>query len=307
MANPQTPAGTSAQAPPPVLNLPWGRVKANGDVYLNITAFEFLQTLWASVQGGGGLVDTLVTTRTSPAQIESLVLGLIEAVGEPKRFKAPAPNLAAVRESADGSARLARRPRLFAAPLANGHTAGTGLSGSVFDGSVAVTWTLAAAYGDSINPYAPKSANFVLAAPNGGAGVPTFRALVLADLPAAVGSVTSVSVVTANGVSGTVASPTSTPAITLTLGAITPASVAASGTVSGSNLSGTNTGDQTRGSLGAAASGSNGDITSLTALAKITGLPTYATDAAAGTAGLTTGALYCTSDGAGGLYLKIKT
>lgn len=59
------------------------------------------------------------------------------------------------------------------------------------------------------------------------------------------GTVTSVSVVTANGVSGTVATATTTPAITLTLGAITPSSVLASGTVAGSNLSGTNTGDQT--------------------------------------------------------------
>ncbi len=59
------------------------------------------------------------------------------------------------------------------------------------------------------------------------------------------GTVTNVSVVTANGVSGSVANPTTTPAITLTLGAITPSSVAASGTVTGSNLSGTNTGNQT--------------------------------------------------------------
>ena len=66
-------------------------------------------------------------------------------------------------------------------------------------------------------------------------------------------AVTSVSVTTANGVSGTVANPTSTPAISLTLGAITPSSVAATGTVTGSNLSGTNTGDQTLASLGAQA------------------------------------------------------
>lgn len=59
------------------------------------------------------------------------------------------------------------------------------------------------------------------------------------------GTVTSVSVTTANGVSGSVATATTTPAISLTLGAITPNSVAASGAVSGSNLSGTNTGDQT--------------------------------------------------------------
>lgn len=59
------------------------------------------------------------------------------------------------------------------------------------------------------------------------------------------GTVTTVSVVTANGVSGSVATATTTPAITVTLGAITPSSVAASGNVTGANLSGTNTGDQT--------------------------------------------------------------
>lgn len=58
------------------------------------------------------------------------------------------------------------------------------------------------------------------------------------------GTVTNVSVTTANGVSGTVSNPTTTPAISLSLGAITPSSVAATGTVTGSNLSGTNTGDQ---------------------------------------------------------------
>ena len=68
--------------------------------------------------------------------------------------------------------------------------------------------------------------------------------------PAGSGTVTSVSVTTANGVSGTVADPTTTPAISLTLGAITPTSVAASGaisagaTVTGSNLLGYNSGDQ---------------------------------------------------------------
>lgn len=67
--------------------------------------------------------------------------------------------------------------------------------------------------------------------------------------PANVGTVTSLSVTTANGVSGTVATPTLTPAISFSLGAITPSSVAASGTVTGSNFSGlssgVNTGDQT--------------------------------------------------------------
>ena len=59
------------------------------------------------------------------------------------------------------------------------------------------------------------------------------------------GTVTSVSVSSSAGVSGTVTNPTTTPDISLALGAITPTSVAASSTVTGSNLSGTNTGDQT--------------------------------------------------------------
>lgn len=69
------------------------------------------------------------------------------------------------------------------------------------------------------------------------------------------GTVTTVSVASANGISGTVANATTTPAITLTLGAITPTSVNSvvlSGsstptlTVTGtSSISGSNTGDQT--------------------------------------------------------------
>jgi len=59
------------------------------------------------------------------------------------------------------------------------------------------------------------------------------------------GTVTSFGFTNANGVSGTVTNPTTTPNLTVSLGAITPTSVAASGTVTGSNLSGTNTGDQT--------------------------------------------------------------
>ncbi len=59
--------------------------------------------------------------------------------------------------------------------------AGTGLSG----GTITSTGTiaLATAYGDTVNPYASKTANYVLAAPNGSSGVPTFRALVAADIP----------------------------------------------------------------------------------------------------------------------------
>ena len=81
------------------------------------------------------------------------------------------------------------------------------------------------------------------------------------------GTVTSVSIVSANGVSGAVSNPTTTPAVTLSLGAITPTSVVASGAISGSNISGTNTGDQTNitGNAGTVTTNANltGDVTSV--------------------------------------------
>lgn len=47
------------------------------------------------------------------------------------------------------------------------------------------TISLASGYGDTQNPYGSKTANYVLAAPNGSAGAPSFRAIVAADLPVA--------------------------------------------------------------------------------------------------------------------------
>lgn len=54
------------------------------------------------------------------------------------------------------------------------------------------------------------------------------------------GTVTSVSVVNANGVSGSVATPSTTPAITLSLGSITPTAVIASGSISAGTVVVTN-------------------------------------------------------------------
>lgn len=50
-------------------------------------------------------------------------------------------------------------------------------------GSLNTTISLASNYGDTQNPYASKTANYVLAAPNGSAGAPSFRKLVAADIP----------------------------------------------------------------------------------------------------------------------------
>jgi hypothetical protein len=84
-----------------------------------------------------------------------------------------------------------------------GVTSVTGTSPVVSSGGTTPAISLAAGYGDTLNPYASKTANFVLIAPNGSAGVPTFRAFVSADLSetltVAKGG-TGLSTYTANGV-----------------------------------------------------------------------------------------------------------
>jgi len=80
-----------------------------------------------------------------------------------------------------------------------------------------------AAYGDTVNPYAAKTANYVLAGPtSGAAAVPAFRALVAADIPSlpyGSGTVTSVAALTlgttGTDLTSTVANGTTTPVITL--------------------------------------------------------------------------------------------
>lgn len=62
-------------------------------------------------------------------------------------------------------------------------TSVTGTSPVASSGGATPAISLASGYGDTLNPYASKSANFVLAAPNGSAGVPTFRAIVSNDIP----------------------------------------------------------------------------------------------------------------------------
>ena len=62
-------------------------------------------------------------------------------------------------------------------------TSVTGTSPVASSGGATPAISLSAGYGDTLNPYASKTANFVLAAPNGSAGVPTFRAVVAGDIP----------------------------------------------------------------------------------------------------------------------------
>jgi len=100
--------------------------------------------------------------------------------------------------------------------------------------------SLASGYGDTQNPYASKTANHILAAPNGTAGVPTFRAIVASDIPTLNQNTTgnAASVTTNANLIGPVTSVGNT--TNIANGAISNAMLA-NGAVA--NLSGTNTGD----------------------------------------------------------------
>jgi hypothetical protein len=80
-------------------------------------------------------------------------------------------------------------------------TSVTGTAPISSSGGATPAISLDASYGDTQNPYASKTANYVLAAPNGTAGVPTFRAIVAADIPTLNQNTTG----TASNVTGTVA------------------------------------------------------------------------------------------------------
>ena len=62
-------------------------------------------------------------------------------------------------------------------------TSVTGTSPVASSGGTTPAISLASGYGDTLNPYASKTANYVLASPDGTSGVPTFRAIVATDIP----------------------------------------------------------------------------------------------------------------------------
>lgn len=62
-------------------------------------------------------------------------------------------------------------------------TSVSGTSPVASSGGATPAISLSSGYGDTQNPYASKTANYILASPNGSSGVPTFRAMVAADVP----------------------------------------------------------------------------------------------------------------------------
>ena len=177
--------------------------------------------------GAQGVNDLLVTPNTISllASYDAALQALAQEVEtQPPVVTLPVPDVlgdccaALVSQTAEMQKQI-EALSLLPPPAQGTVTAVTATAPVVSSGGTAPDISLASGYGDTQNPYAAKTANYVLAAPNGSSGVPTFRALVTADIPAlpyGTGTVTSVSVVSANGFAGTVATATTTPAITLT-------------------------------------------------------------------------------------------
>lgn len=105
------------------------------------------------------------------------------------------------------------------------------LSGTSYNGSTGVTIALASAYGDTQNPYASKTANYVLAAPNGSSGAPTFRALAAADIPS-LGNISN---------AGAIGSTTGLVVSTTTSGVLTASSALPNGTTATTQSASDNT------------------------------------------------------------------
>ena len=182
-------------------------------------------------------------------------------------------------------------------------TSVTGTSPVVSSGGTTPAISLASGYGDTQNPFASKTANYVLAAPNGVAGAPTFRALVAADIPA-------LSYVSSIGVTAPI---TSTGGLTPTIG-ITQATTSTNGYLSSTDWNTFNnkqaagtyvTSIAVASSNGFAGSSSGGATPTLTLSTSITGLlkgngtaisaATAGSDYSAGTAALATGILKSTT------------
>ena len=110
-------------------------------------------------------------------------------------------------------------------PAPGGVTAVTATSPVASSGGSTPAISLNSGYGDTLNPYGSKTANHVLAAPNGSSGVPSFRALVATDIPtltqltlAGSSSGTTTVVTSATG-GGTVTIPAGTATLATTLNA----------------------------------------------------------------------------------------
>ena len=214
-----------------VTAMPWVQFSGSATYYagtgltLASNTFSITNTgVSASTYGSASIVPVLAVN--AQGQITSASNSTISIA--PSQINATIPNSGLTNSSitVNGSTIALGGSATITANTTNALTIGTGLSGTSFNGSSAVTIantgvlsvtgtspvnastvsgattvSLASGYGDTQNPYASKSAAYFLASPTGSSGVPTFRAIATTDIPTLNQNTTG----TASNVTGVVA------------------------------------------------------------------------------------------------------
>ena len=141
-------------------------------------------------------------------------------------------------------------------PVSVAHTPSEGSSATV---------SLANEYGDTQNPYGSKTANTFLAAPNGSNGVPSFRAIAVADVPTLNQNTTG----TASNITASSNTTLTSLSNLVTVGTITSGTWSGSfGSVSGANLTSLNASNLGSGTVPSARI--SGSYTGITAVGTLT-------------------------------------
>ena len=152
-----------------------------------------------SVVSANGLAGTVATSTTTPAiTLSTTITGLLKGNGTAISAATSGTDYAPATSGTsilygNGSGGFSNVTIGTGVAFAGGTLSATGSGGTVTSvtgtapvvssGGTTPAISLNTGYGDTLNPYASKTANYVLAAPNGSTGVPTFRALVAADIP----------------------------------------------------------------------------------------------------------------------------
>lgn len=154
-----------------------GGLLYSGTLNTSENSTQVATTAWVKSLG----YTTTGQTDLSFGTITGTDIPLLSSTGTDVTFTPATSSVAGLMSSSDKS----KLDGIAAGATANTGTV-TGVTGTspvVSSGGSAPAISLASGYGDTLNPYASKSANLMLASPNGTSGVPTFRAMVEADVP----------------------------------------------------------------------------------------------------------------------------
>lgn len=169
MANPSNPVFASSPVPPPFLNLPWGELRSGNQVYLSIPAIQFLQELWAAIQGQDGILDQILTLAFSPGLTVSTATALIDQLAAQYALAAiPPQDAGAILAAVQDMALAVQRPPPItpAAPVATAPTAWTPTI-AIGGAATGITYTTQAGTIEYLTPYTARLRLLVLMSSKG--------------------------------------------------------------------------------------------------------------------------------------------